>query len=224
MRPLKKLGVAETPTLVPLADMLTNTVGIMLFILAFTVLASGGALVAKRLPCEKETEADPIHFVCANQRILPLNLDLTDQFIDPLGKPTSENAESWVRDFNARKLSDEYFDLTGEGEVRHSSLFAFGRGVFDLSVYFHPKPGKGETKSQITNLVSTFSTILQTNRASGKYAFFFVYPDSIESFYAARSVVVERFQMQSGWTPMTAGKALGVSLTGSGGIKPRPQD
>jgi len=38
------------PTLVPLADMLTNTVGVTIFIMIFTVLAAGGGRRGKEAP------------------------------------------------------------------------------------------------------------------------------------------------------------------------------
>ena len=44
------------PSLVPMADMLTNTVGVVLFILIFTVLTAGAAVVINELASRRETD------------------------------------------------------------------------------------------------------------------------------------------------------------------------
>lgn len=222
MRRYRKTPNNDTPTLVPLADMLTNTVGIMLFILAFTVLASGGAVIAKRLPMERKTEAKPIHFVCVGQKLLPLNMDLAEDFTKPLGKPTFDTVERWVREFNNRKLSDDFFDITGEGEVLGGGFFSTQKRV-DLTLQFEPKSGKGEAREQLTNSTSLFSSILSTNNNAERFVYFMVYPDSIEVFQAARAVASQRYSMRAGWTPVRQGKPIGLSLTSSGGIRPDSQ-
>jgi hypothetical protein len=222
MRRYRKTPNDDTPTLVPLADMLTNTVGIMLFILAFTVLASGGAVIAKRLPMERKTKAKPIHFVCSGQRLLPLDFEFAGDFTKPLGKPTYDTAERWVREFNNRKLSNDFFEVTGEGEVLGGGFFNTQKRL-DLTLQFQPKPGKGETKEELTNATSLFLSILSTNNNAERFVYFMVYPDSIEVFQAARNCASQRYSMRAGWTPVRQGKSIGLSLTSSGGIRPDSQ-
>lgn len=85
MRRSRRRAQFHEPSLVPLADMLTNTVGIVVFILIFTVLTAGGVVIAKRLPMEHPTEAEPAWFVCRNGRVFPMRHDLMERFKDVNG-------------------------------------------------------------------------------------------------------------------------------------------
>ena len=77
----------DEPSLVPLADMLTNTVGISVFILIFTVLTAGGAIIAKRFPMEHSTKKSDVTYICWGDRLYPLPDELIEQFLKPLGEP-----------------------------------------------------------------------------------------------------------------------------------------
>jgi hypothetical protein len=72
---------SHEPTLVPMADMLTNTVGIVIFILIFIVLATGGVGVAKGLPRklspEKSFEVEQI-LRRLEQQLPPVTSDLRE--------------------------------------------------------------------------------------------------------------------------------------------------
>ncbi len=74
-------STTHQPSLVPMADMLSNLVGIVLFILMFIVLTSSGASMFRYLPMEKESSARPMNFVCYDDKILPITDDhLKDYF------------------------------------------------------------------------------------------------------------------------------------------------
>lgn len=196
--------------------MLTNTVGIMLFILAFTVLASGGAVIAMRLPLERKTKNKPIYFVCWNQKVLPLDGDLTGKITDPLGKPTYSTADSWVRSFNNARAEDDFFVVTGQGQTRYS--YGFQNQVsFVLAAKYEPKPNAGETTNQLRSASSRFQSILSTNRGKERFAYFMVYPDCIDTYRAARHVAAEMFQIGSGWGPLASNQPIRFSLAGGGG-------
>jgi hypothetical protein len=60
--------------MVPLADMLSNTVGIMLFILIFVVLTAGGATIIRYFPYEKESSNSAIYLFCAYGKFYPADL------------------------------------------------------------------------------------------------------------------------------------------------------
>jgi hypothetical protein len=110
MRRRQKPGFHE-PSLVPMADMLTNIVGVTLFILIFTVLTASGAIVRKRLPIEHATKAKPTAFLCAFGRTTPIDVDQTiEEFIRPLGTTiTSSNAQDWFKRFKERRLETGSF-------------------------------------------------------------------------------------------------------------------
>jgi hypothetical protein len=53
-----------------MADMVTNTVGIMLFILIFVSLSAGGTVIAKHLPHEHRTKAKVLWLFCSQGRVI----------------------------------------------------------------------------------------------------------------------------------------------------------
>ncbi|MGH9769907.1 MAG: hypothetical protein ACREAB_20985 [Blastocatellia bacterium] len=203
-------------SLVPMADMLTNTVGVMVFILIFTVLTAGGVVIAKRLPLERSVEAEPLHFFCAGDRVSPLDNNLVSEFMKPLGRPGSFYAvEGWLTRFNARRVEDEYFALTGDGESRYTDL-GFGRSVsLDLTVICAPKEGSGETPADLKLATSRFRQLLKQHRPSERFIHLFVRPDSLEAFSAARAVAAET-GFNTGWRPLNATDPAKFTLTGNG--------
>lgn len=68
-------STTHQPSLVPMADMLSNLVGIVLFILMFIVLTSSGASMLRYLPMEKKSSARPMNFICYDDKILPMTDD-----------------------------------------------------------------------------------------------------------------------------------------------------
>ena len=203
--------------LVPMADMLSNTVGIMLFILAFTVLQTGGVLIQKRLPMERSSDAEPVYFVCQHGRLVPLDGKLTDKLLDGLGEPSYEKANEWISRFNSRQAEDEYVVVVPDGNAE------FNRGAFSSSVRFvlsaeyKPKPNVGDTLDAIGDLSSQFHSHLQDLVKDEHFIYFFVYPDSIELFRQARNYAKVQFGVGSGWGPMAEDAAIRFILAGGEG-------
>ena len=88
--------------------MLTNTVGIMLFILAFTVLTTGGVALAKRLPLMRKTEAKAVHFLCLSNQVIPVNLGLGEKLPEPFGRLDLSSARAFLKKFNEAQVEDDY--------------------------------------------------------------------------------------------------------------------
>jgi hypothetical protein len=198
MRRKRRRAAFYEPSLVPLADMLTNTVGIVVFILIFTVLVAGGVVVAKRLPLERQTEAKPLHFLCAGNRVMPLDTETpTDRFIATIGQPTFSGMYSWVEKFKAQRYEDEYFVVTGSGSVVD---FGFSRQA-DVSWEFAPKPGTGETAAEMASQMSRFRRRLQAEDPQKTFVHFFVRPDSLDVFLAARNLAADQLGFGTGWVP-----------------------
>jgi hypothetical protein len=212
------------PSLVPLADMLTNTVGITLFILIFTVLTTGGVVIAKRLPMEQKTQAEPLHFVCVNNRLLPLDFEgLAKKFVEPLGEPTYKDFGEWVRKYNTRQIEDEYFVVRGKGEVHYTEEDGRKRAIPRLSVKFTPRDGQGETIMDLQESNARFRQLLRAYTPKKYFVYFDVYPDSLDIFEAARKVAVES-HFSTGWEPQGLGETIGFCLGKScGGHTPVKQ-
>jgi hypothetical protein len=223
MRRRKRGQIAEGLSLVPMTDMLTNTVGITLFILAFTVLSTGGVTIAKRLPLEHEGKESPAFFVCWGHRVLPLESDkLSDRFVKPLGRPTYDTVDRWVEKFNKAKAEDDFFVMTGEGDVSHSGVFFNDTVRLTLTSKFSPKPGAGDLKADLRKSTSTFAAYMKTLKEKNKFAYFIVYPDNISEFMEARSIAAEVYQVGTGWGPNGADEPIRVILAGGGGGGVRP--
>lgn len=205
-----------------MADMLSNTVGIMLFILAFTVLQSGGAVVLKHLPIEHESKGMPINFACWHQRLLPLNeADLTKRLVERLGRPSYESLSQWLSSFRNVRVDDRFFSVSGEtdGNVWSPHLIAV----------YQPKVNVGDTLEQLKSGNSFFESQLRELHENGRsitdreFLYFFVYPDCINLFTSARDLAAH-YAVRSGWSPATTDEPIRFSLTNNGaGIAMGPQ-
>ena len=110
----RRAATFEQPSLVPMADMLTNTVGIMLFILIFASLSAGGATIYKHLPLERTTKAEAVWMLCSGGRIVSFDPDaLGKQITEGLGKPTFSNADNWAQRFAAKKFETDTLAVEG---------------------------------------------------------------------------------------------------------------
>jgi len=199
--------------MVPMADMISNTVGVMLFIMAFMVLQTGGTLIPRKLPMEQSSDARPVYILCRNNQLFPMNDDLTDKLIEPLGTPRVDKLDKWMHDFNESRVEDEYFIVRGEGEA----------GVRPrLSVRYDPKKGAGLTLADIFTQGSALTEILTQAEAENRFVFFIVDPREVELFREARQRIMDHYNLGAGWGPIDHDAPVRISLTG-GGIAPRPQ-
>jgi hypothetical protein len=107
-----------------MADMLTNTVGIMLFILIFVSLAAGGAMISKHLPREKHTEANPIWLYCSEGRIVRIDAaELGKQLEKGLPKPTFSTANEWAKKYSSLTMETDTLQISGEATAEYSGFF-----------------------------------------------------------------------------------------------------
>jgi hypothetical protein len=196
------------PSLVPMVDLLSNTVGALVFIMIFTVMAASGVVVLKRLPLEHSSKAEPINFLCENDRIIPLNnIELGEKLRRRWGRPYSIfDLYSWIARFDGLEVEDEHFIARGESTVSYSS--------YSFSIQFTPKPGGGDSLSDLQNRESTFRGRLAGLNPKTHFVHFFVRPDSIDSFLAARQIATEELGMGTGWMPIEQDRVLRFSSQG----------
>lgn len=206
----------EQPSLVPLADMLANTVGVMLFILIFVVLAAGGAVVPKRLPIEQTTDKRAVFIMCAGDRVIAADISaLADQFhqqkVRPLGEPTFRTVEDWSRRYERLQFEHPDFELRPSSLVQDMGL----QKNLNASLRFLPRAGAGESAAEAGAEGSRFAITLAATRAGERFIFFFVRPDSIAAFLAARELAIAR-GIQTGWMPLGLADPASIGLIGSG--------
>lgn len=201
-RGCRRLGFEE-PSLVPLADMLSNTVGVMVFIFIFTVITAGGASILKTLPLEQASDLKFITVVCSGDHILPFDQDaLMDEFLQPLGKPSPETLGQWLDQFLQHRLEREEVDVSGE--IRRGLIFTIT-----------PHLERGETAEALKRPDSRFRTFLGRFTPKERFVHFLVYPDGLRTFKEARAIALEN-RFGTGWMPMGADELIRFGNSGEG--------
>jgi hypothetical protein len=212
---------AQEPSLVPLADMLTNTVGIMLFILAFTLLGTGGATVLKRLPMEQETDAKPLYFLCLADRILPVDFKDTDRLPQPSpGRMDVDDARDFVRRGNGAEIENEFFKIRQTARL----IYANGRpSRIVASAEYFPKRDAGVPKQDLLRTNLAFIESLNRNSTNQTFLYFLVQPEGMNLFFKAREIGASH-GFRSGWGPLGPTNNVVVGIIGGGGGNiPKPE-
>jgi hypothetical protein len=203
----------EQPSLVPLADMVTNTVGIMLFILIFVSLSAGGAVISRHLPRERRTNAKAVWLFCSGGHISSFDPEaLRKQIEDPLGQATLENARNWARAFSAQRM--ETPELIVKGDATALDLDGGGVRLAKYLLIRH-KPAGGDDEAALRTPGSALHKLLLEKSTADHFFFLFVEPDSIALFRAARDQIAAA-GFHVGWSPLGTGEPARISLSGSG--------
>lgn len=194
MRRLKRKHGFETPSLVPLADMLTNTVGIMLFILIYAVIAASGTVIVQRFPVSKNTSKKQVLVVCYRDRILWLDPDaIRAAVIKQLGgRPATWNEYGRM---NNMRTADAGFSIQCVAEFYKGGP-EFKKGW----ALVQPQDGAGEEAQSLRAPRSAFATALKQMSPQRQFVYFLVYPDSLEAFQNARRLS-DQAGFNWGWCP-----------------------
>ncbi|HXQ69124.1 MAG TPA: hypothetical protein VN844_01490 [Pyrinomonadaceae bacterium] len=202
MRRRRKEPEAVQPSLVPMVDLLSNTVGVLVFIMIFTVMAASGVVVLKRLPLEHSTSATPANFLCEKDRILPLNNeDLSLRLRKKWGSPRSIfDIYSWIARYDGIEAEDGHFIARGETNLTH--------GSYSISTLFTPKPDGGYARQEIHLRDSAYRQYLAALDGKSRFVHFFVRPDGLESFFLARKIAAEEMGFSTGWMPLDTDQPL----------------
>jgi hypothetical protein len=203
-------------TLVPLADMLTNTVGIMLFILIFTVLVFD---VQRVFPFERKTELTPTFFICANNRLMTTDIaESNRRYFTKVRE--SLNAAQGILDLIVRTRQVNEVGAQVEGDVEFTRQvvgFAPADGGLKIltQTVVKPLPGAGETVDRLLRSESRYAATLRRLDPAKTFAYFLVRPDCIDAFNAARDAAMEN-HFRYGWTPLGAGMPAVFGNSGDG--------
>lgn len=198
----------QNPSMVPLADMLTNTVGIMLFILIFTVLTATSAVIPKELPMEKETKSKPLYYICIENKIISSELGLLkSRFLNDIPELNILGLNSWLRIYNTKSIESEDIIVTGEGNVDIKEIQNRMVSSHRLSVIFTPKKNVGEKINDLDSPLSSFRKSLNKKNPETHYLALLVFPDSIDIFEKVRKIASEN-KFTVGWTPWTFDKQI----------------
>ena len=208
MRRRRRNEEVVQPSLVPMVDLLSNTVGALVFIMIFTVMAASGVVVLKRLPLEHSSSAEPANFLCETDRILPLdNEELGTKLSKKWGRPTSIfDLYSWIARYDGLEVEDNHFIARGESRVTYST--------YSISTVYIPKPEGGYSKDDIQSVNSALRQRLSSLNSKSTFVHFFVRPDGLESFFLARKVAAEEMGFSTGWMPLDTTQPLRFASRG----------
>lgn len=211
-RRIRKGGVFHEPSLVPLADMLTNTVGIVVFILIFTVLTASGTVIAKMLPIEHDVQvASSEYFVCTGGRVFPLRSALIAQATRHYAsfERSPDGFAALAKELDGRTTDDDQLRLTVHaapvGEAAHAGL--------DLEISCEPVQGGGDDAATIRRGEGTFVHDLATMDPKTTALIFWVRPDGIDVFRAARESASQA-GFASNWSPRDPDSPITFRLGG----------
>lgn len=192
-------------------DVLTNTVGVMIFVCLFASLTAAVSPALVRTPIARETRKQVYFFECRENRALPLEEDQASEAIDRHLRRITENPFADPRQIQQQLASFRY--STRYYDVRLSLVRSQGQPI--LQTLFEPRDRSGgESFSVLEKPSSNFRRTIDRLSPSQDSLVFFVRPDSFDCFRAARAVAW-RSGFDVGWEPMADGRAI-IFVSGGG--------
>ena len=186
---------------------MTNTVGVLLFVLLFVVLAAADASVLIRTPLWTETKKNGALFEIRGDRVIHIDTDAASEaFFASCNRgeravwtTCCARCEGCIRSALAPTTTRP------GSSVPCSGFSVFGTGVRHQDT--------GTEARRLKSVDSEFQRVLATLNPDEDYVAFVVRPDGIEAFRAARDIATKR-SLQTGWEPATHEREL---IFGSGG-------
>jgi hypothetical protein len=207
-------------------DILTNTVGVLMFIGLFVSLLAVEAGTIIRTPLRSETMKIGKFFEVRNNEVFYLNdpqlenkIDETVATIPNCFRPnTPENIPNYLYSFYIQEI--EKYDRCIRNRNLSLEKFYYDNG--DYIVTFTPQGSlkyqpnslsQGDTIKDLRNTGSEFNRILNQLDPNVNYIAFVVRPDSFAAFRAARQIAWNS-GYEVGWEPLPQDRVL---VFGSGG-------
>ena len=217
-------------------DVLTNTVGVLMFISLFvTLIATGGSSKTKitiETPLSSPTNKNSLWFEVNNKKVSHLDLRQVREKELELSSnlPNCNKPRGSAGSFDYGLRQDNYqsclFSIIGRqsnfrATTENYDVRTVDRGV---SLVFNPRSSEiGETSSQINAADSQFQRVLSQYNSNKDYLVFIVRPDSFEAFREARKQA-RKAGYEVGWEPQPQDAPIKIrTILGSelpGGIAP----
>lgn len=197
----RKRGVSQN--LDSFLDILTNTVGVLMFISLFATLIATGSSpktsVTIQTPISSPTEKESLWFEIQNNRISYLNLrDVREQEIELSGSLPNCNRSSGESNYQSCLLSVLGRQSNFRANTDNYRVKTVDNGV---SLLFQPQSTDiGETTTELTATDSAYQQVLAKFNPQEDYLIFIVRPDSFEAFRAARKQAWDA-GYDVGWEP-----------------------
>lgn len=199
-------------------DVLTNTVGVLIFVCLFASLMAAEAPALIRTPLARESKKSITFLECRENRATPLEADKVEtamaKQIQLLNATSLGDPLVILSQLNNFQVKTRYYQAT-------LSTFEYG-GQPILQTRYQPlDPFAGENPERVGQVNSVFRQTLNQLRPQNDALLFFVRPDSFDCFRAARTVAwQEGFDV--GWEPLTDQQAI-TFVSGGSGRRPTVQ-
>lgn len=202
-------------------DILTNTVGVLMFIGLFVSLLAVEAGTVIRTPLQSKTEKEGKFFEVRNNQIFyisdPQIESRINQFISTLPECKAPDISEEIPFYSYEEKLQEIviFKQCMDDRQRQLESFYYDNDDYQISftkrgsvVYQSKVSAVGENSKQLMEKTSKFSTILQEQLDPNvNYIAFLVRPDSFEAFRKAREKAWS-LGYEVGWEPMTDDRVL----------------
>jgi hypothetical protein len=200
----------------PEALLLMTGVGALILVLILASLSTGAAVLLKNLPRQRPASANTVWVLCSGGKIV--NFDpaaLEKQLRADLGEPTVSSASDWAGKYSSRAFETGQLQVSGQAKAAVDKDFFQSSAHLDVSVLVRRKPDQGEDQAAVQTPGSDFQKLLAEKDKSEDFFFFFVDPDSIESYRVARNLAAKAgFGVE--WTPIGHGEPARIAMSGNG--------
>ena len=209
-------------------DVMTNTVGVLVFICLFVYLVAAQATKTVRTPIVSQSDKTPRFFEVRDGRVHHLDTEKINQqfgsLISSLPDCDRPDIPDYIRPEMYRYYLDRIESYTTCNQERTDSVqdFQAENKYYQVrlegeSLLYEPKSDvEGESSSQVTQNNSEFNTILDNFDPETEYLAFIVKADSYEAFRTAREVAWKQ-GFDVGWEPQTVDTEVAFNVLGSGG-------
>ena len=195
-------------------DILTNTVGVLMFISLFITVVAVESSTIVTTPLVSNTEKKPRFFEVRNNKISYIDDEEVDRQIAILTKNLPEcsvpeipqNLDNYTYQLYLNRIQ-EYEKCRGQtiqsfrrfkGETKHYKVKFYD---VDALIYEPLTPETGESYQTIAQTDSNFNEILENFDPNTDYLAFLVRPDSFSAFRAARKQAWKA-GYNVGWEPL----------------------
>ncbi|MDY6782003.1 MAG: hypothetical protein SW833_05530 [Cyanobacteriota bacterium] len=219
------------PNLDSFLDILTNTVGVLMFVGLFVTLVTAQAGTLVRTPLASDSTKTPEFFEARNNRVNPIDttavVGKASDFINelpPCEEPAiSESRSSVLYEYYLQQLN-EYQDCL-RNRIAQLDNYRAQIPYYNVRVYldssssnfayaYEPIPEEeGESPPELAKAESNFESAIAQLDPQEDYIAFLVRPDSFEAFRAARKLALSR-GFDVGWEPMNVQREIIFGATG----------
>lgn len=206
-----------------LTDIVTCSVGILIFFMLNGVLAAGRLSVNKRLPMvQGKTSLRKVVVLCTNNTARPFDVGrLIDAMIAETPPPRSyHGVPGWAKQWNGKVKADEYALVRAYGGYFEQSFWLYSSRQIDVGVYIEPQKNQAyDTIQNVSDPASHFNRLLNRINPQKEFVSFLVDPQSLEIFERCTEIARSR-NINIGWQPILPAWPFRISFTGSSGGGP----